>query len=237
MHGTTAVMVAFFTSALTAAGTIYVNERFGIIPARSQAAPEAVVPELAGLLENDARANAGIAHVALLVAGREPNADAKPGAVIRQSVAVGQHVPRDYPVSIVLAEEVLKVPSLAGLTVAQATERVEAKGYHLQVGATVPDDNVAVGLVVEQAPKADMAQGKGGTVTVTVSGGPGEIEVPKVIGVGLTKAKTDLEKLGAKVTVNWVAMAETPTYVVLNQKPAGGTKVKPGSEILLTVCR
>jgi beta-lactam-binding protein with PASTA domain len=32
-------------------------------------------------------------------------------------------------------------------------------------------------------------------------------------------------------------MAETPTYVVLNQKPAAGDKVKPGTEVVLTVCR
>jgi beta-lactam-binding protein with PASTA domain len=55
------------------------------------------------------------------------------------------------------------------------------------------------------------------------------------MGLGLTVAKANLEKVGLKPAVRWVSMAETATYVVLNQKPAPGDKVKPGGEIELTV--
>lgn len=238
MHGSTAFLVAFFTSIATAAGTVYVIEHYGILPPRAApAAPEAIVPELRGVAETDARANAQAAHIALLVASREPSPDAKPGTVLRQSIAAGQHVPLEYPVSIVLADELPKVPAVTGLAVTEANERLEQRGYHLQVGATVPDATAAQGSILDQSPKADAPYAKGGTITVRVSSGPGDIEVPKLIGVGLTQAKADLEKLGAKPVVRWVAMAETPTYVVLSQKPAAGQKVKPGGEVQLTACR
>jgi beta-lactam-binding protein with PASTA domain len=55
------------------------------------------------------------------------------------------------------------------------------------------------------------------------------------MGLGLMVAKANLEKVGLKPAVRWVSMAETATYVVLNQKPAPGEKVKPGGEIELTV--
>ena len=236
MDGSTVILSSFVTAAITAAGTVYVVEKYNIIP-HGNANVEVVVPDLHGITESDARANAAVAHIGILVAAREPTPDAKPGTIIRQSINAGQRVPRDHPVSIVLAEEVPRVPSITGVNVPEATQRLEQRGYTLQLTATVPDNTIAQGLIIDQTPKAETAHVKGGTVTVRVSSGPGEVELPKFIGIGLTQAKTDIEKMGLKVNVRWVAMAETPTYVVLNQKPAAGEKVKPGAEVVLTVCR
>jgi serine/threonine-protein kinase len=235
MNGFSVFLVSFVTAAATAAGAVYGIEKYGLF--RPPPVPDSIVPDLRGVTENDARNNAAVAHIALLVAAHESSAEAKGGTVLRQSIAAGQHVSRDYPVSIVIADEIPKVPSLNDLTVPEATQRLEQKGYTLAVGATVANATVPLGHIFDQAPKADTAQAKGSTVTVQVSGGPGDVEVPKVLGEALTKAQADLEKLGVKPVVRWVAMAETPTYVVLNQKPTAGQKVKPGTEVQLTVCR
>jgi serine/threonine-protein kinase len=237
MHGATVVLVAVVTSIAASAGTVYLNERYGILPSREKPAEAAVVPALNGLTETDARANAQRAHLALLVASHETNAEAKPGTVIRQSVAPGQVVARDTSVNVVLADEVPKVPGITGLTLAEATSKLEQHGYAIQMAGTVPDGTVAAGLVLDQSPKAEMAQTKGSAVVVHLSAGPADVAMPKVVGVGVNQAKTDLEKLGVKPVIRWVALAETPTYVVLNQKPAPGDKVKAGAEVQLTACR
>jgi serine/threonine-protein kinase len=169
-----------------------------------------------------------------MVASREPNDTAKPGTVIRQSAPAGQRVPRETPVTVVLADEVLKVANVSGLTLAAATQKLEQQGYQVQVGATTAHPTIAQGLVMDQSPKAATAQAKGSSVTLTVSAGPGDVEIPKLLGVAVPQAKSDLEKLGLKPVVIWVAMAETDTFVVLSQKPAAGQKVKPGSEVKLT---
>src|SRR5829696_8393471 len=101
MDGASFILVAFFTSAATAAGTVYVLDKYNVLP-KAPVVVESIVPQLEGVLESDARANATAAHVALLVASREPSADKKAGSVIRQSIAAGQHVPREHPVSIVI---------------------------------------------------------------------------------------------------------------------------------------
>ncbi len=235
--GPSVILTAFLTAVLAAAGTVYAIERYHLLPPRGPAVVEVVVPDLRGATENDARTNANAAHVSLFVASREPSTEAKPGTVLRQSMIAGQRVPRDFPLSVVLAEEVPKVPGVTGIAVADATQRLEKAGYQLQVTATVPHPTLAQSVIIEQSPKADTVQPKGGTVMVQVSAGPGDVELPKFVGVGVNQAKTDLEKLGLKPTVRWVAMAETPTNVVLSQKPAAGEKVKPGTEIQLTVCR
>ena len=237
MHPSTVVLIAFFTSAVTATGTVYVMERYGVLTPKAQVASDALVPDLRGLVESDARSSASAAHLSLFVAGREPAPEAKPKTVIRQSLAPGQRVARDYPLSVVLAEELVKVPSVTSLTVQEARQRLEQRGYGLQLGAPAPDPSVAPGLIVSQVPKSDTAYAKGGLVVVQVSSGPGEIDMPKLAGVAFTKAKTELEQLGLKPVVVWTELGETPVYVVLNQKPTPGTKLKPGSEVILTVNR
>jgi len=237
MNGGTVFLLSLVTSVAAAAGTVYVIERYGLLGPREKPAETAVVPQLQGLAESDARANAQAAHVALLVGSREPNVEAKPGTVLRQSVPTGQQVPRDSSVSVVLAEEIPRVPRVTGLTLSEAATKIEQRGFLLHMAGTVPDGTVDAGLVVDQSPQADAPKAKGGTVEVHLSGGPGEVELPKLIGVGINQAKADLEKLGVKPVIRWVAMAETPTYVVLGQKPAPGEKVKPGADVQLTACR
>jgi serine/threonine-protein kinase len=235
MNGFSVFLVALLTAAATATGVVYGIEKHGIF--RPPPVPDSIVPDLRGVTETDARANAAVARVALLVAAHEPSADAKPNTVLRQSIAAGQHVSRDYPVSIVLADEIPKVPNVADLTVPEAKQRLEQKGFTLAIGGTIANATVPLDHIFDQSPKAETAQAKGSTVTVQVSSGPGDVLVPKLVGMGVNQAKADLEKLGVKPVVKWVAMAETPTYVVLNQKPAPGEKVKPGSDIQLTACR
>jgi eukaryotic-like serine/threonine-protein kinase len=238
MHPSTVILISFLTSVLTAGGTAFLMEHYAVFAGKTEAVTEYVVPDLRGMSEGDARTSATIAHLTLLVASREPSAEAKQGTVLRQSVAAGQRVQqRDYPVNVVLAEEIPKVPAISGLSVSEATQRLEQRGYSLQIGAKVPDAVVPVGMIVGQAPKADASYAKGGLVVAEISAGPAEFEVPKLIGVPLDRAKSELEKLGGKPVLVWTSLGETPTYVVLNQKPAPGTKAKPGSDVVLTVNR
>jgi len=234
MSTSTTILVALLTSAVTAAGTVYAMERLGLV--RAEGAPETLVPDFRGVSESDARANANAAHIALLIAAREPAPDAKPGTVVRQSIAAGQRVPREYSMSVVLAEEVPKVPSVTGLTAAAATTRLEQGGYVAET-STIASPDIAAGLVVEQTPKAETPQAKGATIALKISSGPGEVEVPKLVGMPLAQAQKAAEKLGVKATVRWIALAETATFVVLSQKPAAGAKMKVGEEIELTACR
>jgi len=121
--------------------------------------------------------------------------------------------------------------------VADARQKLQQKGYTLKEGDSVASDTVPAGSVVGQTPEGDTPAAKGSPITVRISSGPGDVDVPKLIGINITKAQKELEKIGLKPTLRWVELAETPTMVVLNQKPAAGQKIKPGSEVQLTVCR
>lgn len=233
MDGPAVLLLALVTSAATAAGTVYVVERYNII-SRPAVVTESAMPDLRGQAETDARLTAAGARVSVFVAAREPNAEAKPGTVVRQSVAPGHLAAIDSPVSVVLAED--RLPNVVNSPLAEAIAKLEASGYSVHVGAPAPDPKVPEGVILRQLPKADVPYAKPGIVIIQASAGPGDVELPKLLGMGITAAKTKLEDLGLKAVVRWVAMAETPTNVVLNQSPAPEKKVKPGSEVTLTAC-
>jgi beta-lactam-binding protein with PASTA domain len=233
MHASTVVLTSLLTSVLATVSTIYIVERYGVLKGDQT---DTVVPDLRGVTEADARANAAASHIALLIASREAAPDAKPGTVIRQSAPAGHHVPREYSLSVVLADEYPHVPGVTGLTIAEAKQRLEQRGYQDEV-TQVPSDTVEKDKVVEQSPKADAALAKGGAVKLQVSSGPDVVEVPKLVGVSITLAQAQLEKLNLKPVVRWISQGETPTYVVLSQKPAPTEKVKPASEVQLVACR
>jgi len=238
MHGSTVFLIAFFTSVATAAGTVYGMDRLNLL--HKEAPPpvvETVVPDLHGFTEADARANAQASHITLMVASHEPSADVKPGSIVRQSIPAGQHVPREHPVSVVLADELPKIPTVTGLSVVDASKRLEEKGYKLVAGAPVANATVAEGQIVSQEPPGETPAEKGKTVTVQVSAGPGEVAVPKVMGLSINNAKAALEKLGLEGEMHWVSLAETPTFVVLNQKPKPNERVKPGTKVEIVANR
>jgi serine/threonine-protein kinase len=236
MHASTAFLIAFFTSVLTASGTVYVFERYNIL-GKDQPVQETVVPDLKGFTEVDARTNAQSSGLSLLIASREPSAEGKPGTVLRQSIPAGQRVPRQHPVSVVIAEALPKIPALKGLTVPDATKKLEELGYKLVSGEPVADATIPKDQIVSQDPAADTAAEKGKAVTVHLSSGPGDVAVPKVAGFGIPKAKEELEKAGLQMEVRWVALAETPTGIVLNQKPRPADKAPAGSKVEVTVNR
>lgn len=232
MNAASVILIAFFTSLVTTIGAVVVMKQGGMLGATSETvADDQVVPDLVGLGENEARANASNAKLTLMVLGREAVSGKKAGAVLRQSIPAGQRVPANQPLGVVLADELPKVAKVVGLTAAEATARLAESGHKLAVGATVADPAVAEGKIIDQDPSADEGLEKGGSVTVRVSAGPGDVEVPRVTGMTAQQAKAALEQAGFKAVVQWTNVAESQGLIVLRQTPASGQKAKKGSDV------
>src|SRR5688572_21560420 len=236
MHASTVILVAFLTSVLTSTGTVYLVERLNLFE-KPATVEQSAVPNVRGLPEAEARSNLEAAGFIALMGQHEQSPDAKAGTVLRQSVPGGQSLPKGHQVTLTIADAPPKVPNVAGLGTAEARILVEKEGFRFEVGEPLADATIAAGKIVKQGPAADTPYEKGKSVLVQVSSGPGEVEMPKVIGLGLNKAKEQLEKLGLKPQVRWVSQAETATFAVLGQKPQAAEKVKAGAEVELVVNR
>ncbi|MBN2194471.1 MAG: PASTA domain-containing protein [Polyangiaceae bacterium] len=237
MNASTVILIALVTSVVTTVGTVYVVERYDIVPHAAPSAPETVVPNFVGQMEADARSNAAAANLTIAVSSQEATDDLKPGTVLRQSLPAGQRVSPQQTIDVVLAQALPKVPTLTGLSVEAATERLKEAGYFAQFAGTVADAKIAAGLVARQLPSADAAYVKGAAITLQLSGGPADVEMPKLLGRPYVEATKAVEALGLKPVVGWISEGETPAYVILQQTPAAGEKVEPGGVVRFVVNR
>jgi serine/threonine-protein kinase len=227
------ILVAVITSFATSVGVLYAAHRWGHLMGAQE--EKVAVPDLMGKTEGDAKTNLEAVGLRLVIDGREPSSDAKDGTVIRQVPKAGERLAKNQPVSLTFALAAPKVPDVVGKKVEEATKLLEEAGYKVKVGDAVASDKHEAGLVAAQEPASDSTLKPKETVTLQPSSGKGEIEVPKLVGLGLIAAKKEAEKLKLKVTVQYVALAETATGVVLRQNPAAGEKVAADAEITVVV--
>jgi beta-lactam-binding protein with PASTA domain len=237
MRGFGLVVLVVLVSMVTSIGTVVGIERLKQLNPPSHEPPKVGVPSLKGLSENDARQNLQALGLIFLVSERKAAAGAEPGTVLEQTPAAGQQAVAHASVSVTLARELPKVPSVVGRALAEATALLAQSGYKLEAGEPIADANVPKGSVVSQVPEAQAAQEIDKPVVVRVSAGPGEIEVPKLLGQSVEKVKTQATDLGFVLKIAWTEEGETAEYVVLNQNPVAGKKIKPGDAVTITVNR
>ncbi len=237
MNGAAVFLVAFFTSAATSIGTLYLAERLHLFQQEAPAVATVVVPNLEGLPQTDAMNNLNNLGLVLMIGGREPSATLADNTVVRQSVPAGQSVSKGQAVTVTLAKALPKVPSVTGKTVAQATAALLEAGYKAEPGEPIHHDTIPEGQVISQIPEPGTALAEQKSVQLTVSKGAGDLEVPKVIGMTFGKAKSTLEEKGLKAKVRWVNLAETSSNVVLRQTPEPGSKTSKDTEVELVINR
>lgn len=126
---------------------------------------------------------------------------------------------------------VVAVPNVVGMTEAEATSTLQGAGFALMV-LTASDPSVPEGSVISQNPSGEAEQGS--TVTITVSTGPGDAEVPNVVGKTEGDATSTLEGAGFAVATEYAEDATVPSGQVISQNPSGGT-APPGSTVTIVV--
>jgi serine/threonine-protein kinase len=96
---------------------------------------------------------------------------------------------------------------------------------------------VPLNHVIEARPAEGTQLDKGTQVTLVVSKGPEQLDVPDEVGKTLDDARTDLQNVGFKVTVTRQETDKKPENEVLSQVPAGGGRAAKGSTVTLTVAK
>ena len=117
-----------------------------------------------------------------------------------------------------------------------ATAQAQIKAAHLR--STVvnqPNSSINQGLVIKSSPPEGNNVSADTLVTLYVSSGPGKVSVPNVEGKQESAAATQLQSAGFTVSVQQDTTSTQPAGTVVNQDPAGGTLVEPGSKITLSV--
>jgi eukaryotic-like serine/threonine-protein kinase len=124
------------------------------------------------------------------------------------------------------------VPSLVGLSAAQARDKASNDGFTLET-LSRPSGQPS-GTVVDQAPQAGAGLEKGAQVMAIVSAGQQQVTVPKLTGSTATAAEQLLESQGLSANQRSVDSTK-PKGIVVAQDPSEGTKVVKGTIVGLGV--
>jgi serine/threonine-protein kinase len=129
-----------------------------------------------------------------------------------------------------------EVPSLAGASVEQARELLQARGLLLALQAERPDATVPVGKIAAQVPLAGSRAAAGTSVQAFVSSGPGTVAIPPVAGARPEDAG---ELLRARSLLVGPRREEPSDSVaaglVIASDPPAGKAVGPGAAVALVV--
>jgi serine/threonine protein kinase len=125
------------------------------------------------------------------------------------------------------------VPATAGLSREEATEKVEAAGFGVQV-QTVSSDAVEEGLVIHSEPSAGETATNGSDVTLVVSAGPKRAKVPILVGSQRRLAVQQIRGRGLTPSVS-EEESDSPAGEVISQSPSAGSEVEAGSAVAIVV--
>ena len=133
------------------------------------------------------------------------------------------------------AAEPVGVPNVVGIERDLAVQQIEDAELEASVEEQ-PSTEVEQGIVIEQSPPAGSRIAKGDTVTIVVSTGPREVEVPALAGRTYGEAVDILEELGLEPRRVDV-FSQHPVGVVASLDPKAGTLVDEGSVVTVRVSK
>ncbi|MQA02945.1 MAG: Stk1 family PASTA domain-containing Ser/Thr kinase [Streptosporangiales bacterium] len=126
------------------------------------------------------------------------------------------------------------VPDVVGDAVGAATTELKQAGFNVETEEKF-SKKVAEGNVISQAPDAKKRATKGSTVTLTVSKGEKQVNVPPLVGKTRRQAVTALEGAGLDVGQVSKTASGKRKGTVLSSDPASGEQVSAGSTVNLVV--
>lgn len=136
----------------------------------------------------------------------------------------------------------VEVPDVVGSSSDDAVSKLNAEGFKVEVDREHNPD-VPNNQVFRQDPSGETDQDcnllgfscSNPTVTLKVSGGPGQAEVPDVTGKSQSDAEQELEDAGFTTSVQTETSSEVDSGLVISTDPAGGEMARRGSEVTVNV--
>ena len=162
------------------------------------------------------------------------------GIVISQDVAGGSQVKKGTTVTIIVSrgQEMVTVPSVVGMTYAQAESQLSQQGLKATRGSEEYSADVPAGSVISQSIAAGSNTAKNSTVTLVISKGQELVELPDVTGMAASSAESKLSQSGFAVSRGSEEYSDTVQEgCVIRQSESAGSKLAKGSTVTIIVSK
>jgi serine/threonine-protein kinase len=216
--------------ALLEAGLLQVKP----VAAGEPVANESRVPDVVGMPADASDELLSARKLRMIVQDRKPHDRIAAGSVISQAPLAQSRVQLGAEVSVVLSTGPAKkqVPPVVGLTLDDAKHALEEAG--LSIGPISDGEGGEPGTVTAAVPTPGTEVEPASVVALSVA--QAKIEVPRLVGLHISKARAAIEKAKLKVgSVSELYDRNRKGFLVLSQEPEAGTKVGLGSEVKLVI--
>jgi serine/threonine-protein kinase len=175
-------------------------------------------------------------------AGLEVTLDREFSDTVRDDFAIrtvpreGTEVTKGTRVRLLVSNgpEQVTVPDVLGLSRESAEDRLREEGLSVSVEEQESDE--PEGDVISQNPSGGAEVSRGETVTITVSTGQPQVDVPDVIGETEERAVGRISAAGLNpVTQERTVTDPSQDGVVIEQRPGAGTSVDQGDQVTLVI--
>ncbi|AZS90111.1 Stk1 family PASTA domain-containing Ser/Thr kinase [Streptomyces griseoviridis] len=198
--------------------------------------PETVrIPALGGVALDTARERLKKDGLEPGMVTREFSEDVPKGSVIATDPAAGTERRAGAAVALTVSKgSPVDVPDVTGEDLADARQELEDAGLTVKVADGQVNSEFDEGQVAAQTPQGDSRLAEGDTVTLTVSKGPEQIEVPDVVGQSVDDATRALRDAGFQVEEDRGLLGLFGD-TVKDQSVKGGETAAKGSTITLKI--
>jgi serine/threonine-protein kinase len=164
----------------------------------------------------------------------ESSGDVPVDQVISQQPEPGEEVDEGSVVAFVVSRgpNVVTVPDVVGKKRADAEKALRDAKFKVSVSQQF-SESIASGVVISQNPNKGFEGTEGSTVSIVVSKGPERSTVPDLVGKTEAQARDLIKKAKLEAQVTYF-LTENSGKVV-EQLPASGTKVPPGSVVEILI--
>ena len=130
----------------------------------------------------------------------------------------------------------ITVPDVTGKQLTLARQILEDRHLRVTVAETF-DASVPVGVVVSQTPEAGTTVKEERTITIYVSKGGEELEMPNLRGLKQEDAIKKLQQMGLRLGSAYETFSDEDSGTVISQDPRSGTRITKGQSVDITVSK
>lgn len=193
------------------------------------------VPNVVGM--SLSRAEEEIGDNLKITTKEEQSSRYEAGQVISQSIEGDTEVEKGRVIILTVSsgENKASVPDVTGETQSTATKTLKNLGFNVLVESEY-SSTVSEGYVISQSPSGGVKLSKSSTVTIVVSKGSNQVQVPDLRYYTQSEAKQQLQRMGLKLgSVSKEYNSEVEKGQVIRQSITKGRKVSKGTAVGIVI--
>ena len=196
-------------------------------------------PSLLGLSIDEATQEAENAGLKIEIKSRAFDEQIPQDHVITSSPAGGAQVDNGSTISIVVSKgaERFVIPTLTGLSLAEATNALNDLNLKLSTLAEEYDATIPLGYIVSSTPAAGQKVKRSTVVKVVVSKGVEQMSILSYVNKSGDQALSDLTDAGAKVVSKNVFSDTVAPGLVVAQNPDGPANIEKGAKVTISISK